>query len=72
MIKPMSAHYGDDTCSSCVVAGDYIFLAHHGGGQDGKIWRIKCEWRLKACKNIGNRERAVCCYGSGDPVYKEY
>ena len=33
MIK-MPAHYGDDTCSSCVVAGDYIFLAHHGGGQD--------------------------------------
>lgn len=33
MIK-MSTHCGDDTCSSCLVAGDYIFLAHHGGGQD--------------------------------------
>ena len=33
MIK-MPTHCGDDTCSSCVVAGDYIFLAHHGGGQD--------------------------------------
>lgn len=34
MIQRMGNHYGDDTCSSCVVAGDYIFLAHHGGGQD--------------------------------------
>jgi len=34
MIKKMQTHCGDDTCSSCVVAGDFIFLAHHGGGQD--------------------------------------
>ena len=34
MIQRMTNHYGDDTCSSCVVAGDYIFLAHHGGGQE--------------------------------------
>ena len=34
MLKKMPTHCGDDTCSSCVVAGDYIFLAHHGGGQD--------------------------------------
>ena len=34
MILKMPKHYGDDTCSSCVVAGDFIFLAHHGGGQD--------------------------------------
>lgn len=34
MIKRMPTHCGDDTCSSCVVAGDYIFLAHHAGGQD--------------------------------------
>jgi 2-iminobutanoate/2-iminopropanoate deaminase len=30
----MQTHTGDDTHSSCVVAGDFIFLAHHGGGQD--------------------------------------
>lgn len=30
----MPTHCGDETCSSCVIAGDYIFLAHHGGGQD--------------------------------------
>lgn len=34
MIKRMPTHCGDETCSSCVVAGDYIFLAHHGGGHD--------------------------------------
>jgi len=30
----MPAHYGGDTCSSCVIAGDFIFLAHHAGGHD--------------------------------------
>jgi 2-iminobutanoate/2-iminopropanoate deaminase len=34
MIKRMPTHCGDDTCSSCVVAGDYIFLAHHSDGND--------------------------------------
>lgn len=34
MIRKMPTHCGDDTCSSCVVAGDFIFLAHHGGGLD--------------------------------------
>lgn len=32
MIKRMPTHCGDETCASCVVAGDYIFLAHHAGG----------------------------------------
>ncbi len=32
----MPPNCGDETCPSCVVAGDYIFLAHHGGGQDVK------------------------------------
>ena len=31
MITRLPAHYGDDTCSSCVRAGDFLFLAHHGG-----------------------------------------
>jgi len=35
MIKRMPTHYsGDDTCPSCVVAGDFIFLAHHAGRLD--------------------------------------
>lgn len=32
MITRMPTHCKDDTCSSCVVAGDFIFLAHHAGG----------------------------------------
>jgi 2-iminobutanoate/2-iminopropanoate deaminase len=32
MIKRMPTHCGDETCPSCVVAGDFIFLAHHTGG----------------------------------------
>ena len=34
MLKKMPTHCGDDTCSSCVVAGDFIYLAHHAGGFD--------------------------------------
>ena len=34
MIIKAPTHCGDDTCSSCVDAGDFILLAHHGGGQD--------------------------------------
>ena len=36
MLKRMPTHCGDDTCPSCVVAGDFIFLAHHAGGFDEK------------------------------------
>lgn len=32
MIKRMPTHCGDETCPSCVVAGDTIYLAHHAGG----------------------------------------
>ncbi len=31
MIERMPTHCGDDTCPSCVIAGDFIFLAHHSG-----------------------------------------
>ncbi|MCL2517062.1 MAG: RidA family protein [Oscillospiraceae bacterium] len=34
MLKKMPTHCGDETCSSCVVAGDFIYLAHHAGGFD--------------------------------------
>ena len=34
MLKRIPNHFGDDTCSSCVVAGDFIYLAYHGGGLD--------------------------------------
>lgn len=34
MIQRMPSHCGDDTCAACVIAGDYIFLSHHGGGHE--------------------------------------
>ncbi|AHV96807.1 RidA family protein [Paenibacillus sabinae] len=34
MIIRTSSHYGDDTCSSYVTAGDFIFLSHHAGGHE--------------------------------------
>jgi 2-iminobutanoate/2-iminopropanoate deaminase len=34
MIKRLPTHCGDDTCPSCVVAGELIYLAHHAGGFD--------------------------------------
>ena len=34
MIRRLPTHCGDETCASCVVAGDFIFLAHHAGGSD--------------------------------------
>jgi len=34
MITRLPTHCGDETCPACVVAGDYIFLAHHAGGFD--------------------------------------
>ena len=33
-MRKMPTHCGDDTCSACVVAGDFICLAHHAGGFD--------------------------------------
>ena len=34
MITRTMNHYGDDTCASCVRAGDFIYLAHHAGGYE--------------------------------------
>ena len=34
MINRMPTHCGDDNCPSCVIAGDFIYLAHHAGGSD--------------------------------------
>ena len=34
MLKRMPTHCGDETCASCVIAGDFVFLAHHAGGFD--------------------------------------
>lgn len=34
MITRMPTNCGDDTCPSCVIAGDFIFLSHHAGGHE--------------------------------------
>ena len=34
MIKRIPTNNGDETYSTCVVAGDFVFLAHHAGGFD--------------------------------------
>lgn len=43
IITKMPAHRGNDTCSFCVIAGDFIFLAHHGGGLNVNniVYRIR-------------------------------
>lgn len=45
MVTRMPTHCGDETCPSCVVAGDYIFLAHQAGGQD----RQDVVYQMEAC-----------------------
>ena len=32
MVQRIPTNCDDETCPSCVVAGEYIFLAHHAGG----------------------------------------
>jgi 2-iminobutanoate/2-iminopropanoate deaminase len=43
MVRRMPTHCGDETCPSCVVAGDFIFLAHHAGGfeSDGVVVQME-------------------------------
>lgn len=57
MIKRMPTHCGDETCPSCVVAGGYIFLAHHGSGfekQDIAYQTRAClEYVKKTLASIG-------------------
>jgi len=36
MLKRMPTHCNDETCASCVVVDNLIFLAHHAGGFDQK------------------------------------
>ena len=48
MIKRMPTHCGDDTCASCVVAGDFIFLAHHAGGFDSNDLAVQTRAALES------------------------
>jgi 2-iminobutanoate/2-iminopropanoate deaminase len=47
MVLRMPTHCGDETCPSCIVAGDYIFLAHHAGGHE----RNDIVYQMEACFN---------------------
>ena len=57
MLKKMPTHCGDETCPSCVVAGDFIYLAHHAGGfekQDIKHQMNAAFERMKSTlKSVG-------------------
>ena len=57
MLKKMPTHCGDETCSSCVVAGDFIFLAHHAGGFDKNDikhqMRVTFERAKETLKSVG-------------------
>ena len=50
MVKRMPTHCNDETCPSCVIAGDFIFLAHHAGGfeKDDVVHQMEASFeRLK-------------------------
>ena len=51
MIKRLPTHCGDETCPSCVVAGDYIFLAHHAGGFEKNDIAYQTRIAFEAIKN---------------------
>jgi len=34
MIVRTPSHTGDETCPACIVAGGFVFLAHHSGGHE--------------------------------------
>ncbi len=50
-IKRMPTHCGDETCPSCVVAGDYIYLAHHAGGFDKRDIKHQMRAVFERAKN---------------------
>lgn len=51
MIKRLPTHCSDETCSSCVVARDYIFLAHHAGGFEKNDIAYQTRIAFEAIKN---------------------
>ena len=86
MITKMPTHCGDDTCSSCVRAGDFIFLSHHGGGQDKREIVHQVRATLESMKQTLNSVgatlddvvqlhfyiRDVADFRQGADVFREY
>ena len=50
MLKRMPTHCGDETCPSCVIAGDYIYLAHHAGGFDKNDIKYQMKMTFESAK----------------------
>lgn len=50
-IKRMPTHCGDKTCPSCVIAGDYIYLAHHAGGFEKRDIKYQMRAVFEKVKN---------------------
>ena len=50
-IKRLPTHCGDETCPSCVIAGDYIYLAHHAGGFDKRNIRHQMRAVFESAKS---------------------
>ncbi|WP_264624056.1 RidA family protein [Candidatus Symbiopectobacterium sp. NZEC135] len=48
MILRAAPHTKDDTCPACVVAGGFIFLAHHSGGHEKADAVFQAKASLKA------------------------
>ncbi|MBG6248470.1 RidA family protein [Candidatus Symbiopectobacterium endolongispinus] len=48
MILRAASHTKDDTCPACVVAGGFIFLAHHSGGHEKADAVFQTRTSLKA------------------------
>lgn len=57
MIRRLPTHCGDDTCSACVIAGDFIFLAHHAGGfeSDDIVYQMEASFNSlrKTLESVG-------------------
>ena len=64
MIERLPTHYGDETCASCVVAGDFIYLAHHAGGYD----KNDITHKMRATFESAKRTLAQCGASLGDMV----
>ena len=50
MLMKMPTHCGDETCSSCVVAGEFIYLAHHAGGFEKQDIRYQMRATFESAK----------------------
>jgi 2-iminobutanoate/2-iminopropanoate deaminase len=50
MIVRMPTHCGDETCPSCVVAGDTVYLAHHAGGFESDDVAVQVRACLEAMR----------------------